>query len=78
MVDLYGRAETPTSIERESGTTSGRQHLPSQVGVRLINKLPECIKLTDNLNHTRAQLKRHLMANEFHSVDEFVESRWDN
>ncbi|KAG8243064.1 hypothetical protein J6590_052322 [Homalodisca vitripennis] len=74
-----------TSMERETETTceynsTGRHlriHLPSQVVVRLINTLPECTK-SHNINHIPARLKHHMVANAFYSIDEFMESRWDN
>ncbi|KAG8276758.1 hypothetical protein J6590_057657 [Homalodisca vitripennis] len=48
--------------------------------ISTINKIkhPERIKQEDNLNRIRARLKCLLVANAFYSVDEFMESCWDN
>ncbi|KAG8298113.1 hypothetical protein J6590_020780 [Homalodisca vitripennis] len=53
------------------------QHLPQQVGVRLINKLPESVKLSANQHQFKTRLKRLLVSKAFYSVDEFMVSRWD-
>ncbi|KAG8280379.1 hypothetical protein J6590_083406 [Homalodisca vitripennis] len=54
------------------------QHLPQQVGVRLINKLPEDIKNSNNLNQFKTRLRRLLVSKAFYSIDEFMTSRWDD
>ncbi|KAG8296812.1 hypothetical protein J6590_048887 [Homalodisca vitripennis] len=53
------------------------QHLPQQVGVRLINKLPESIKNSNNQNQLKTRLKCLLVSKAFYSVDEFMTSRWE-
>ncbi|KAG8272042.1 hypothetical protein J6590_050947 [Homalodisca vitripennis] len=54
------------------------QHIPQQVGVRLINKLPEDIKNSNNLNQFKTRLRRLLVSKAFYSIDEFMTSRWDD
>ncbi|KAG8294494.1 hypothetical protein J6590_101797, partial [Homalodisca vitripennis] len=46
------------------------QHLPQQVGVGLINKLPEDIKNSNNLNQFKTRLRSLLVSKAFYSVDE--------
>ncbi|KAG8325259.1 hypothetical protein J6590_072304 [Homalodisca vitripennis] len=53
------------------------QHLPQQVGVRLINKLPESVKNSINQNQLKTRLKCLLVSKAFYSVDEFMTSRWE-
>ncbi|KAG8300763.1 hypothetical protein J6590_069370, partial [Homalodisca vitripennis] len=52
---LSYRAETwndgRDNLRGQQHRTAAFSHLTSQVGVRLINKLPESTKQTDNLNH---------------------------
>ncbi|KAG8290689.1 hypothetical protein J6590_077838 [Homalodisca vitripennis] len=53
------------------------QHLPQQIGVRLINKLPESVKNSINQNQLKTRLKCLLVSKTFYSVDEFMTSRWE-
>ncbi|KAG8242775.1 hypothetical protein J6590_086675 [Homalodisca vitripennis] len=53
------------------------QYLPQQVGVRLINKLPESIKNSNNKSQFKTRIKRLLVSRAFYSVDEFMMSHWD-
>ena len=53
-------------------------NLPKQIGVRLINGLPEELKNIQNFNHYITQLKHVLVSKAFYSVDEFLTCRWDN
>ncbi|KAG8312045.1 hypothetical protein J6590_029960 [Homalodisca vitripennis] len=50
------------------------QHLPQQVGVRLINKLTESIKNSSNKKKFKTRVK--LVSSAFYFVDEFMMSRW--
>ncbi|KAG8256531.1 hypothetical protein J6590_066341 [Homalodisca vitripennis] len=49
--------------------------LPSQVGVRLINRLPEEIKRVNNHKQFKSRLKHFLVSKAFYSVDEFAMGR---
>uniref|UniRef100_A0A1B6MDI5 Reverse transcriptase domain-containing protein n=1 Tax=Graphocephala atropunctata TaxID=36148 RepID=A0A1B6MDI5_9HEMI len=53
------------------------ERLPSQVGVKIINGLPKCIK-NQNLNLFKTRLKHLLVSSAFYTVDEFFQCRWDN
>ncbi|KAG8322298.1 hypothetical protein J6590_026555 [Homalodisca vitripennis] len=53
------------------------EHLPSQVGVRIINRLPEVIKQLDDPKKFKACLKHLLVSKPFYSVGEFMMGRWD-
>lgn len=50
-------------------------HLPEQVGVRLINRLPDDIKQLTNFSLFKIRLKRFLVQNAYYSVQEFLDSR---
>ncbi|KAG8319615.1 hypothetical protein J6590_088187 [Homalodisca vitripennis] len=52
--------------------TSGFEHLPSQVGVKLINKLPEGIKHLIDSKLFKSRLKHLLASKAFYSVEEFM------
>ncbi|KAG8266104.1 hypothetical protein J6590_078811 [Homalodisca vitripennis] len=67
-MEVY-RAGTSTRVQQHR--TTAFAHLPSRVGVKVINKLPECIKQ----NKIQARSKCHPVANARHSV-EFTQSRW--
>ncbi|KAG8328009.1 hypothetical protein J6590_006187 [Homalodisca vitripennis] len=54
------------------------QHLPQQVGVRLIKKLSKDIKNSNNLNQFKTRFRRLLVSRAFYSVDKFMTSRWDD
>jgi len=54
------------------------EHLPSQAGVKFLNRLPESIKNSENKNQLKTRLKRLLVYKVLYSVDEFMMSRWDN
>ena len=58
--------------------TSAFANLPKQVGVRLINGLPEVLKHIQNLNQLKARIKHLLVSHAFYSVDEFLICRWVN
>ncbi|KAG8269909.1 hypothetical protein J6590_096844 [Homalodisca vitripennis] len=53
------------------------QHLPHQVGVGLINKLPESVKNATNQIQFKTRLKCLLVSKAFYSLEEFMMSRWD-
>ena len=53
------------------------EHLPAQVGVRLLNKLPEEIKTVEIQKKFKARLQSLLACKAFYSIDEFMDSRWD-
>lgn len=52
--------------------------LPHHLGVKFINKLPDRVKNTENLNLFRTRLKQLLITEELYTLDEFWRSRWDN
>ena len=51
------------------------ERLPSQIGIKLINKLPHEIKQINNHKVFKDRLKQYLVLQVFYSVDEFLESR---
>ncbi|KAG8316186.1 hypothetical protein J6590_057383 [Homalodisca vitripennis] len=57
--------------------TAAFERLPSEVGVKLINKLPEEIKQLNGQKKFKTRLRHLLVSRVFYSVDEFMESRWD-
>lgn len=57
--------------------TAAFQNLPSQVGVKIINRLPEDITKLICPNKFKARLKHLLVEKAFYSVDEFMMSRWE-
>ncbi|KAG8328531.1 hypothetical protein J6590_001205 [Homalodisca vitripennis] len=48
------------------------EHLPPQVGVKLINKLPEAINHLSDSKRFKSRLKHLLVSNAFYSVEEFI------
>ena len=58
--------------------TTAFTNLPKQVGVRLINGLPEVLKNIQNLNQFKSRLKHLLVSGVFYSVDESLTCRWEN
>ncbi|KAG8336201.1 hypothetical protein J6590_049439 [Homalodisca vitripennis] len=48
----------------------------SQIGVKLINKLPESNKHLNNPKLFKSRLKHQLVSNAFSSVEEFMMARW--
>src|SRR5436190_6292053 len=58
--------------------TTAFAKLPKQVGVRLINGLPEVLKNVPNLNQFKARIKHQLVSHAFYSVDEFLTNSWEN
>src|SRR5436190_9919802 len=66
------------NLRLQQHRTAAFANLPKQVGVRLINRLPEELKRVQNYNHFKTQLKSFLISKAFYSVDEFLTSRWDN
>ncbi|KAG8286085.1 hypothetical protein J6590_068040 [Homalodisca vitripennis] len=75
-VHQYGtRGRDNFRLDQHRTTAYGR--LPSQVGVRLINRLPEGIKNINDPNQFKARLKHFLVSKAFYSVDEFIMGRWD-
>ncbi|KAG8331430.1 hypothetical protein J6590_042199 [Homalodisca vitripennis] len=54
------------------------ERLPSKAGVKFLNRLPEGLIQSDNLNQFKALLKRLLVSNAFYSVEEFMAGCWEN
>jgi hypothetical protein len=54
------------------------EHLPSQFGIKILNKLPEGVKHAQNQNQFKTRLKSLLVSNVLYSVEEFMMCRWDN
>ncbi|KAG8261707.1 hypothetical protein J6590_067310 [Homalodisca vitripennis] len=57
--------------------TSAFEHLPSQVGVKLINKLPEGIKHLSDSKLFKSRLRHLLVSKALYSLEEFMLSCWD-
>ncbi|KAG8270385.1 hypothetical protein J6590_099345 [Homalodisca vitripennis] len=57
--------------------TSAFEHVPSQVGVKLINKLPEGIKHLIDSKLFKSRLKHLLVSKAFSSIEKFMLSCWD-
>ncbi|KAG8317313.1 hypothetical protein J6590_029884 [Homalodisca vitripennis] len=57
--------------------TATFERLPSEVGVRFINKLPDEIKNLNDPKKFKARLRNLLVSRVFYSVEEFMMSRWD-
>lgn len=53
------------------------EHLPSQAGIKFINKLPEDIKQINNPKQFKTRLRHLLVLRALYSVDEFMMCRWD-
>ncbi|KAG8243946.1 hypothetical protein J6590_033977 [Homalodisca vitripennis] len=53
------------------------EHLPSQVGVRFINSLPDSMKNVQTPKALKTRLKRFLASKAFYSVDEFFNYSWE-
>ncbi|KAG8303330.1 hypothetical protein J6590_013601 [Homalodisca vitripennis] len=53
------------------------ERLPSEVGVRFINKLPDEIQNLNDPKKFKARLRNLLVSRVFYSVEEFMMSRWD-
>jgi hypothetical protein len=51
-------------------------HLPQQVGVRLLNRLPDELKHIHSFIPLKNALKQLLISKSFYSIDEFLECRW--
>ncbi|KAG8317072.1 hypothetical protein J6590_034444 [Homalodisca vitripennis] len=52
------------------------EHLPSQAGVRFLNKFPNAIKNAPTPKALKARLKRFLASQAFYIADEFMEFDW--
>ncbi|KAG8247517.1 hypothetical protein J6590_059264 [Homalodisca vitripennis] len=59
-----------------SHRTGVYEHLPSQAGVRFLNKLPNSIKNAPTPKALKARLKRFLASQAFYSADEFMAFDW--
>uniref|UniRef100_A0A1B6HBP3 Uncharacterized protein n=1 Tax=Homalodisca liturata TaxID=320908 RepID=A0A1B6HBP3_9HEMI len=74
-VHQYGtRGRDNFRLDQHRTMAYGR--LPSQVDVRLINRLSEGIKNLNDPNQFKARLKHFLVSKAFYSVDEFIMGRW--
>ena len=65
------------SFRLQQHRTAAFSNLPKQVGVKLINHLPEVLKNIQNFNQFKARLKHLLVSHVFYSVEEFLTCRWD-
>ncbi|KAG8283080.1 hypothetical protein J6590_023609 [Homalodisca vitripennis] len=65
------------NFRTEQHRTTAFGHLPSQVGVTIINRLPEEIKHLEEPKTFKSRLKRLLVLKAFYSVEEFMMGRWD-
>ncbi|KAG8260197.1 hypothetical protein J6590_102170 [Homalodisca vitripennis] len=59
-----------------SHRTGVYEHLPSQAGIRFLNKLPNSIINAPTLKAFKARLKRFLASQAFYSADEFMAFDW--
>ncbi|KAG8312653.1 hypothetical protein J6590_018298 [Homalodisca vitripennis] len=57
--------------------TAAFKRLPSEVGVKLINKFPDEIKNLTEPTKFKARLRHSLVSRVFYSVEDFMISRWD-
>ena len=57
--------------------TVAYERLPSQAGVRFVNKLPNSIKSAPMPQAFKTRLKRILMENAFYSIGEFMAHNWE-
>jgi len=57
--------------------TTAYEHLPSQAGIQLINKLPNSFKIQTTPKASKTRLKRFLVSNAFYSVGEFLAHDWE-
>ena len=53
------------------------EHLPSQAGVRYINRLPDSIKNEQTPKALKTRLKRFLASKAFYNVDESLNQSWE-
>ncbi|KAG8289024.1 hypothetical protein J6590_007780 [Homalodisca vitripennis] len=65
------------NFRTEQHRTTAFGHLPSQVVVTIVNRLPEEIKHLDDPKTFKSRLKRLLVLKAFYSVEEFMMGRWD-
>ncbi len=68
-----GREDYRTGRHR----TAVYEHLPSQAGVRFVNKLPNSIKNAPMPKAFKTRLKAALIQNAFYSIDEFMAYNWE-
>ncbi|KAG8265293.1 hypothetical protein J6590_097943 [Homalodisca vitripennis] len=52
------------------------EHLPSQAGIRFINKLPDQLRNAPTLKVLKTRLRRFLVSQAFYSADEFMAFDW--
>ncbi|KAG8270600.1 hypothetical protein J6590_082095 [Homalodisca vitripennis] len=50
---------------------------PSQLGVRIVNNLPNSIKCVPMLKAFKARPKTTLISHAFYSIDEFMAHNWE-
>ncbi|KAG8265399.1 hypothetical protein J6590_095575 [Homalodisca vitripennis] len=72
--ETRGREDYRTGRHR----TVVHKRLPSQVGVHLVNRLPNSIKSVPMLKAFKASLKKILIAEAFYNTDEFMTHDWEN
>uniref|UniRef100_A0A1B6HTM5 Uncharacterized protein n=1 Tax=Homalodisca liturata TaxID=320908 RepID=A0A1B6HTM5_9HEMI len=65
------------NFRTEQHRTAMFEHLPSQMGVKLINKLPGDLKRINEPKQFKSRLRHFLLSKAFYSVDEFTMGRWD-
>ncbi|KAG8290669.1 hypothetical protein J6590_078133 [Homalodisca vitripennis] len=74
--DVYGyNTRGRDNLRFQSHRTMAYEQLPSQVGIKVINRLPECIKELATKKRFKARLRDLLVSNKFYSVNEFMTNR---
>ncbi|KAG8277776.1 hypothetical protein J6590_035005 [Homalodisca vitripennis] len=74
--DVYG-TRGRDNLRLHPHRTAAFKRLPSEVGVKLINKLPGEIKNLHEPTKFKARLRHFFVSRVFYSVEEFKMSRWD-
>ncbi|KAG8292061.1 hypothetical protein J6590_047963 [Homalodisca vitripennis] len=65
------------NLRVQSHRTMAYEQLPSQVGVKVINRFQECIKELATKKRFKARLRDLLVSNAFYSLDKFMTKRWE-
>jgi hypothetical protein len=76
--DLYHyRTRGRDNFRVQYHRTEISKKLPTQIGVKLMNKLPDSVKQSNSLKQFKIRLKNLLISKTFYTVGEFMECDWD-